>query len=42
MRKLHERGYREKAILNARKEEKRLKDLQFLKGQASPGPFTVK
>ena len=29
-------------MLNARKEEKCLKDLQFLKDQSDPGPFICK
>ena len=42
MRKLQEKGYAEKDLLNTKNEEKRLKDLQFLKNQAIPGPFTCK
>ncbi|XP_066926157.1 uncharacterized protein [Clytia hemisphaerica] len=42
MRKLQEKGYKEKDLLNAKNEEKRLKDLQFLKSQDIPGPFTCK
>ena len=42
MRQMQEKGYREKDLLNAKNEEKRLKDLQFLKSQQIPGPFTCK
>ena len=42
MGKLQERCYTEKDKLNAWKEEKVLKDLQFLKDQANPGPFNYK
>eukprot|EP00111_Clytia_hemisphaerica_P014148 TCONS_00041682-protein len=40
MRQTQEKGYREKDLLNAKNEEKRLKDLHFLKSQQIPGPFT--
>ena len=42
MRKLQEKGYQEKDLLNVKNEERRLKDLQFLKNQVMPGPFTCK
>ena len=35
-------GYSEKDILNTKKENMNLKDLEFLKSQKPPGPFTKK
>ena len=42
MRGLQQNGYREKDLLNARKEEKRLKDLKCLKNHKYTEPFTCK
>lgn len=42
MGKLQERCYREKDKLNARKEEKVFKDLQFLKDKQTLVPLTIK
>ena len=40
MKALQEKGYTEKDLLNSKKEAQRLTDLEFLKTQEIPGPFT--
>ena len=41
MAKLQEEGYNEKKILNAKKENDKIKDLNFLNNQIPPVPFTA-
>ena len=38
--KLQEKEYSEKAILNTKIESQKLQDLEYLKQQSNPGPFT--
>ena len=40
MQELEEKGYSEKELVNSKKEASKLKDLEFLKSQHIPGPFT--
>ena len=40
MLELQEKGYSEKAILNTKIESQKLQDLEYLKQQSNPGPFT--
>ena len=40
MLELQEKGYSEKAILNTETESQKLQDLEYLKQQLNPGPFT--
>ena len=40
MKKYEEKGYSEKEALNIRTEVKKLCDIEFLKKQNPPGPFT--
>ena len=42
MKVLEEKGYSEKEILNTKKDERKLDDLEFLKSQIPIGPFTNK
>ena len=39
---LQENGYSEKAILNTKIESQKLQELEYLKQQSNPGPFTSK
>ena len=41
MKALQEKGYNEKELLNLKNEDDKLKDLEFLKKQTIPGPFTT-
>ena len=41
MKALQEKGYTEKELLNLKNEDDKLKDLEFLKKQTIPGPFTT-
>ena len=38
---LHEQGYDEKKLINAKKESNKLKDLTYLKSPVAPGPFST-
>ena len=40
MLELQEKGYSEKAILNTETESQKLQDLEYLKQQLNPRPFT--
>ena len=41
MKALQEKGYNEKELLNLKNEDDKMKDLEFLKKQTIPGPFTT-